>query len=140
MSHTRRPMTPRARKAKDKNIKEAEKNFPPPEEVLESDVLTPKDILKKYPKKIRNADKALLDATMKRVAIKRTKKTSPHSKRTTPGEVLTMDATPAHAHREGARWDKTLGVQNKFSGKNLTAKLQKRAVKKTRPFKGPKSR
>jgi hypothetical protein len=93
-----------------KEIRLAQNAYPTPETHQYSDELTVKEMLKKYPKKAAKKKEALLKAMQK--GIKKKKSLSASSKRTTPGSnISTTESSPAHVHREGARWLKTLTKQ-----------------------------
>ncbi len=62
----------------------------------------------------------------KKLAIKRKKKGSHQSKRTTPGEVMGRDAAPRIVHLEGKRWINTTESQIQAK-KKIT---QRRILKK----------
>lgn len=135
MNHGKKPMANQIRKKMEKMVKKDQASLVLKEPAEESDTLTPSKILKKYPLKARKADKSLLDAFEKGIKIKKAKKVAKHSKRTTPGdptcnELTHRDAFPASMHKEGAKWKKTVDMQNQLKRKILTAKLQKK--------KGPK--
>lgn len=128
MNKNRRQLDKNVRKKINKNVKSAQAAYALREPPLLSDQLTPKEILKKYPKKIQMADKNALESELKRMAIKK-KKTSPsqkHSKRTTPGEIEGRDAAPAHVHVESDRWNKTIRIQTAERNKVFTKKNLKR--------------
>jgi hypothetical protein len=75
-------------------------------------------------------DKALINSTVKGMEIKKKKATAKHAKRTTPGEVQSREAQPAHAHTESTVWQKTIIKQNKNRRIALTKKLEKSAPKR----------
>lgn len=112
-----------------KNVRAAQAAYAQSEPPLLSDQITPKDILNKYPKKIRMHDKSELESELKRMAIKKKVKTTSyhkHSKRSTPGEVEGRDSAPAHVHVESDRWQKTLRVQTAERNKVFMKKSLKR--------------
>jgi len=122
MNRNRRPMTNKTRKGMEKEIKKGQKNLDTSEEQARSDQLDASGAMKQYPK----INKSLVDSVAKGMEVKKKKKHSKHSKRTTPGEVDHRESPPAHPHTENERWEKTLDLQSKGKGKSLTAKLQKR--------------
>ncbi len=124
MNRNRRSIEKNARKKMTKEIRAAQKNYPPIEEIVRTDTISVKDLLRKYPKKILKKDKELIDSFEKTVEIK--KKKTPHSKRTTPGELSVRDSSPAHVHPESNRWEKTLTLQNKTQQNSFRRKLIKR--------------
>lgn len=93
-----------------KAIRNAQTGIQAPESRKDSDELTAKEMLKKYPKKPAKKKEELLAAIKKSVSAKKAKAKKATSKRTTPGTVPS-DSTPANAHREGKRWIKTLTKQ-----------------------------
>jgi len=123
-------MPKQLRKASEKEIKKGQKKLLESEELPRTDTLTPKSALEKYPTKRKKMEKPLMDSVKKQMAIKKKKKSTKHSKRTTPGEVDHRETAPAHVHTENERWKKTVDMQNKVKGKVLTAKLQKRKGRK----------
>ena len=126
MNRNRRSMPNQTRKAVEKEIKKGQKKLAEKEDVPRTDTLTPLQALKKYPKKIQKTEKPVLASTVKKMEVKKKKKTAKHSRRTTPGEVEHRESPPAHIHPEGQRWEKTLVQQSKKQRKVLTSKLQKR--------------
>ncbi|NGX26355.1 MAG: hypothetical protein K940chlam6_00273 [Chlamydiae bacterium] len=129
MNRNRRPMPNKKRKALEKEIKKGQKKLSEIEDLPRTDTLTPRDALKKYPAKRQKMEKPLMDSVTKKMGIKKKKKETKHSKRTTPGDVAHRESPPAHAHTENERWQKTLEVQSKTKRKILTSKLQKRRPK-----------
>lgn len=121
-------MSKETRKEMHKEIKKGQKELTE-EELLRTDVLTPKKALDRYPPKRQKVEKPLMEATVKGMEIKKKKKETKHSKRTSPGEVEHRESSPAYEHREGKRWEKTLAKQNTGKRKAVTAKLQKRQSK-----------
>jgi len=122
-------MDKQTRKKMEKQIKKGQKELSS-EEFPRTDELTPEEALSRYPKKRKKVEKPLMDSTVKNMEIKKKKQHTKHSKRTTPGEVEHRETPPAHEHREGQRWEKTLVKQNKAKRKAITSKLQKRQSKK----------
>lgn len=129
MNRNRRSLPKQMRKAMEKNIKEGQDELSE-ERLLRTDELTPKKALKRYPQKRQKVEKPLMDATVKRMEIKKTKKTTKQSKRTSTEEVDHHESPPAYEHREGERWEKTLVQQNQMKRKILTNKMQKRRGKR----------
>lgn len=67
----------------------------------------------KYPKKIEQKRKELIDSFKRHMKIKKARNNTKNSKRTTPGiGITTTEAQPAHTHVEGIRWIKTTIKQN----------------------------
>jgi|GEM_PF-3471442 len=130
MNKNRRPLAKQTRKALEKEVKKGQKELSKAEDLPRTDTLTPEKALEKYPDKRKKIEKPLMDSVKKQMAIKKKKKTAKHSKRTSPGEVDSREATPAHDHTENERWKKTVNMQNKVKGKILDAKLQKGKGKK----------
>lgn len=127
MNHNRRSLDKTTRKKISKEVKKAQKDFGKPEPIVRTDKLTPKDVLKKIPKKVAKTDASLLNAFEKNLEIAKKKKKAPHSKRSTPGLAIDeQDAAPAFVHKEGVRWTKTLTLQNKVKSKSLAHKLAKK--------------
>ena len=113
-------------KKRDKTIKYAQSAYFTPEKLPNPGSLTAKDLLKKQPKKLAKKEQEELNGSMKRMEIKKTKEHSPHSKRTTPGQVDERPSPPASIHPEGRRWQKTLTLQSKIQRKSLDKKLSKK--------------
>ena len=99
-------MTNRARK---KMNKEFRSSTIQPSPQLMSNTTKAEGLLSRYPKKVQKKEKALLKSLDKNIAVQRKKKTSPHSKRTSPGAPGTdeREAAPKIVHLEGRRWIKT---------------------------------
>jgi hypothetical protein len=130
MNRNRRSIPKKQRKAIEKEVKKGQEKLAKAEDLPRTDTLTPSDALKIYPKKRKKIEKPLMDSVVKKMQMKKKKKETKHSKRTTPGEVEHRESPPAHIHPEGERWKKTLDVQNRNKRKILTTKLQKRKGKK----------
>lgn len=129
MNKNRKPLDASVRKKVNKNVYTAQSAFAKKAPPLLSNQLTPNDMLKRYPPKLRLADKRLLDSELKRIKIRKKVDTvsyHTHSKRTTPGEVEGRDAAPAIVHKESARWNKNLKLQSVARNKSLTKKLSKK--------------
>ncbi|HSX12128.1 MAG TPA: hypothetical protein VLF61_01395 [Rhabdochlamydiaceae bacterium] len=129
MNKNRQPLDASVRKKVNKNVYTGQSAFAKRQPPLTSDQLTPNDLLKKYPPKLRQADKRLLDSELKNMKIKKKVDTvsyHTHSKRTTPGQVEGRDAAPAHVHKESTRWNKNLKLQNVARNKSLTKRLSKK--------------
>lgn len=125
MSQSRRQLDKKSRKNIQKHVKSSQIQ-PEKEEILRSDQLDPKKALAKYPKKRQKSTKPLIEATIKGMEIKKKKKQTKTSKRTTPGDVHHRESPPANEHREGARSKKNLTKQSLRKRKSITSKLQKR--------------
>lgn len=108
-----------------KEVRKAQKEYLRREEPTDSDPVTAEEMLKRFPKKTAKKEKALLASLQKQMKIKKGCKKKILSKRTNPGEVLAHSA-PAHVHKEGSHWVKTLTQQNKEKRKLLEKKLSKR--------------
>jgi len=124
MNRNRKPIPNKTRKKMEKEVKKGQKKLLKEDE-LRTDTLTPEDALKKYPAKRQKVEKPLMESVMKKMQIKKKKKSAKHSKRTTPGEVDHRESSPAHPHTESERWKKTVDMQNNMKRKALTSKLQK---------------
>lgn len=127
MSHNRHPLDKKTRKAMEKQVKKGQNDLF--EEAPLQDELNLEETLAKYRQKQQKTQKSLVDATVKGMEIKKKKKQTKHSKRTTPGEVDHRESPPAAEHREGARWKKTLVKQNQMKRQALASKLKKRESK-----------
>lgn len=125
MNRSKHSLTSKLSKKIKKEVRNAQVEYARPEERAYSDQLTAKEMLKKYPKKTVKKEKSLLESMQKRVKAKKQTPKRTSSKRTTPGEVPST-STPAFAHKEGARWVKTLTSQNKVQRKSLFKKLSKK--------------
>lgn len=126
MNKNRQNLPIQTKKKIEKAIKEGQKALRIPEELPRTDTLTPKKALAKYPPKLQKAEKPLMKAVVREMEIKKKKKLTKHSKRTTPGEVDFRDAAPASVHPESTRWKKTGDLQSRMRGKALSAKLRKK--------------
>ena len=108
MNKPKYQVTNRARKKMNKEIRTS-KMTPTPKEM--SNTTKPKAVLSRYPKKIEKKEKASLKSFEKNWASRQKKMKSPHSKRTTPGDLdIDMEekqAAPRIVHIEGKRWIKT---------------------------------
>jgi hypothetical protein len=123
MNKTKRTVTQKLNKKMSKEIKAAQR--PLALDAREySDVLTPSDILKRYPKKMLKAEKGMLIGFEQRLEAKQAKKQTKHSKRTTSGKV-DEHTPPAHVHPEGLRWIKNGVKQNSLQRHRLAKKLSK---------------
>jgi len=80
------------------------------EERNDSDTMTAKEMLKKFPKKTAKKKVGLFQAIKNSILAKKAKPTKKISKRTNTGPVPS-DSAPANANREGKRWIKTLTKQ-----------------------------
>lgn len=127
MNRNRKPLEKRMRKKIDKEIRSAQSEYAKKDPLPNSDQLRAEEMLKKYPKKTIKAEKGIIASTKKNFEIKKKKEhSSHHSKRTTPGEVMEQDATPAHAHAEGQRWQKLSVKQSVNRGQAMKRKLSKK--------------
>lgn len=126
MNRNRQPMEANVRKKIEKEIKKAQKNLSDKPPLMTSATLVADKEVKQLPKKVQKKDKPLLEAFKKNIAIKKKKRTAPHSKRASPGSVEGQPAAPAYPNKEGARWAKTLTLQAKTQGKQLVKKLSKK--------------
>lgn len=123
MNKAKRTVTQQLNKKMQKEIKAAQKPLAP--EVRQySDALTPRDILKKYPKKTVKAEKGMLVGLEHRLEATQHKKLKKHSKRTNCGKV-DADSPPAHVHPEGLRWIKNINKQNSIQRRSLAKKMSK---------------
>lgn len=129
MNKNRKPLPSQTRKKQAKEIKKAQKTLSQPKKLARTDTLEVKESLKKYPPKNRKAKAALIDSVVEGMEIKKKRKKAAVSKRTNPEEVDFHESPRAYAHREGARWEKTLVKQNVGKAKSLVAKMAKRASK-----------
>jgi len=126
MNKNRQILTNSLRKNSEKAIKKAQKALSKSPDLLRTDTLLPDEALSQYPAKRRKVEKPLMEATVKKMALEKKKKTTAHSKRTAPGEVSHRESSPKSVHPESTRWEKTVKLQNKVHNKALTRKLQKR--------------
>ncbi len=108
-----------------KEVRAAQGAYQRPEDRAYSDELTAQEMLKRFPKKASPKKKALVEAFKKGIALKKQQKKRIPSKRTTPGETPSL-SSPAFVHKEGARWEKTLKLQNRVQQKSLQRKLSKK--------------
>ncbi len=108
-----------------KNQKEVHKTLQTlPTQDLYRDSLTAKELSKKFPKKMAKGGKL---AAPKKIGIQKKSPLKKHSKRTGPSrELITTESTPAHSHREGAVWVKTLTKQGAMQRKHLNKTLSKK--------------
>lgn len=124
MNKTKRTLSQQLNKKMHKELKAAQK--PLSKQLQEySDTLTQEALLKKYPKKIAKGAKSVLKGFEKRAQANANKKLKKHSKRTNSGKV-DEQSPPAHVHPEGARWIKSINLQNNLQQKRLQKKLSKR--------------
>lgn len=128
MNKNRKSLDVRVRKKMSKNIRLGQNAFAAKEALQTTDQIKAELLLKRYPSKLKLKEE--LDGELKRMKIKKKVKTTSyhtHSKRTTPGpEISGRDSTPAHAHPESAKWDKTVKMQNVVKSKAFTKKMLKR--------------
>jgi hypothetical protein len=110
MNRSKRAMNNKLRKKMSKEIRLAQASYPTPESRSYSDELTTKEMLKKYPKKVAKKHAEAINASKKRIGLKKKAPRKGLSKRTTPGTVPS-DSSPAYPHREGKRWIKNLNKQ-----------------------------
>ncbi len=94
-----------------KEIRLAQSAYPVKEELLLSNEAQPAAFLKKYPKKMAKKWNEQIESLSSHLKKTKKKRSFHVSKRTTPGELLSRDAAPAHIHKEGTRWSKTLVAQ-----------------------------
>ncbi len=125
MNRSKRSLNNRLLKKIQKEVRNAQTEYQSQQDRAYSDQLTTKEMLKKHPKKVAKKEKSLLDSMQKRFKLKKQRAKRISSKRTTPGEVVANSA-PASAHKEGARWVKTLAKQNTIQRKRLQKKLSKK--------------
>ena len=106
MNKPKNQMTNRAKKKMNKEVR-ASAIQPNPR--LMSNTTKANDLLSRYPKKVQKKETAALKSFSKSMAVERTKKKSPHSKRTSPGTPGTeeREAAPKIVHIEGRRWIKS---------------------------------
>lgn len=126
MNKNRRPLAQGVRKKVEKEIKGAQAKLAQPKLPPHTDTLTVEEELQKFPLKKRKLEESLVEAVKKSIAVKKAKKATKHSKRSTPGEVNHRESPPASIHTESTRWQKTLTKQAQSKGKKFTTKLQKR--------------
>ncbi len=109
MNRSRQSIFDKLRKSMSKAIKSTRNTFLSKEAIKDRDLLTAKELSKKFPKKTSRKKEELAKAIKRKESgASRTKKTplsSKKSKRTTPGTV-NAQSSPGYAHREGARWIK----------------------------------
>lgn len=124
-------MSKQNRKAIQKEAKEGQSKLTKKEELLRTDILTPKKALSNYPAKIKKVERPLMKSVVKEMQVKKKKQAgNKQSKRSTPGEVSHRESSPQHVHPENERWKQTLDKQNKLHRKILTRQLQKRKGKR----------
>ncbi|MGC1878669.1 MAG: hypothetical protein WA347_05450 [Rhabdochlamydiaceae bacterium] len=111
MNRSKRSQTQKIQKQMAKEVRNAQGRSPLPESRQYSDELTAKEMLKKFPKSEAKKKEESLSALEKKISIKKKSSHKITSKRTTPG-LVSADSPPAHIHREGKRWTKTLIEQN----------------------------
>lgn len=131
MNKSRKPADKQVRKNQAKEVKKGQQLLTKPQEAPRSDKLKTAELVKRYPAKTKKALKAAVEETVKEMQVKKTKRKSSTSKRTTPSELDLHESPRAYAHREGARWEKTIVKQNVGEGKALRARIAKRASKST---------
>lgn len=106
--------------------KELKDTFPRPNLSAKSDSIKPEQLLSRIPAKNRKTDKSLLDSFEKNISIKKKKRLSPHSRRSTPGEVVGRGSAPHHVHQENEHWmhstERKIANQNKIIGRKLAKK------------------
>jgi hypothetical protein len=129
MNKNRRTLPLRTRKKLDKEVKKGQAFLEIEPEYVTTNSTKASTELNKYPIKTRKADKPLIEKVKKQLEAKKALKNQPHSKRTTPGDLIGQDMAPAHVHTENERWNKTLTLQSKTQSKKLAVKLQKRGAK-----------
>ncbi len=132
MNRSKRFFNKSLSKAIKKEVRKGNRAAPTLEEPLRSDLLSPKQMLKKYPAKIAKKDAGLILSTLKGMQVKKAKRAAKQSKRTTPGTVPS-DSTPYIVHVEGGRWMKTVQKQTTDKSKKLTKHLSKMKGKKGHP-------
>lgn len=106
MNKPKYQLTNRAKKKMNKEVRSSAIQVTPQPM---SNTTKAKTLLSRYPKKIEKKEKASLKSLAKNIAIKNKKRSSPHSKRTSPGSPGTdeREAAPKIAHLEGKRWIKS---------------------------------
>ncbi len=125
MNRSKRPLTKQVQKSMKKAVRSAQKAQTVKKGKDLSDILTEKELKKKFPKKPLTKQKAGLAKVKKATpAAKPAKKRIP-SKRTNTGEVPST-SSPASVHPEGARWIKTLTSQARAKRKIDTRQTAKR--------------
>lgn len=128
MNKNRNSLDKSVRKKIMKNVKSGQKLYAIPEAPETTATLTPSELLKKTPLKLRLKRKELLDSELKNMALKKRRdnpKRKP-SQRTTPGEVEGRNSNPAHFHQESVRWNQALKKQNKVKRVEFAKKTLKR--------------
>lgn len=73
-------------------------------------------LLSRLPSAKKKKEVAALKSFEKAFNLKKKKPLSKQSKRTNTG-LIDTESSPQHIHIEGARWNKTLGKQNRASSK-----------------------
>lgn len=120
MNHAKKALSAR-------NNKKAQKEIRTPPAVNEQ---TTKDesaewkILSKFPKKIAKKEEEQLASMSKSMHVKKEKNLSKHSKRSTPGDVLTDSPFP-HLHPENSKAVHNLQLQNQARTRVFNKKLSK---------------
>ncbi|MES2122924.1 MAG: hypothetical protein V4492_09150 [Chlamydiota bacterium] len=126
MNRSKRPLTQQAKKSIKKAVHSAQKPQPAKKGKDLSDILTEKELKKKFPKKALSKQKAGQVRLKKATPTAKPAKKRIPSKRTTPGEVPST-SSPASIHPEGARWIKTLTSQARAKRKIDTRQTMKRS-------------
>jgi hypothetical protein len=116
MNRTKLPLPKQLQKKIKKEVRAAQRPLPREQSLLSDSPLATPLLLKKHPKK-----ESLLDASLKRMEIRKKKRLAKKAKRTTPGEVI-EDSPPKSVHVEGRRWIKTLELQNLNNAKTMRRK------------------
>lgn len=124
MNRSKRPLTKQSQKSIKKAVRASQRTAPTKKEKDLSDLLTEKELKKKFPKKPLKKQKAGV-AKAKAATPVKAKKKKTVSKRTNTGEVPSTSA-PAHIHPEGVRWIKTLTSQAKAKRKVDTRRSAKK--------------
>lgn len=125
MNRSKLPMPAKARKKMNKEIKAATQT---PEPKLNSNDIRAKELLSRYPAKVKKKNLPLLESFEKTLDLKKKKSGSKQSKRTTPGRVLS-DSAPKNVHVEGKRWAQTLEKQTRAQNKVFVRKAIKKGSK-----------
>lgn len=122
MNRLKAPMSAPRAKQKDKEVRKASASRSSQNRDPEIAALTEKELSKRYPRKKKTS---LAAAKAKIVAKKKKAPQHNTSKRTTPSTTQ-VESPPAHAHKEGLRWIKTITEQCRMQRKKLQKKMSKK--------------
>ncbi len=110
MNRSKKQLTTKLRKQMSKTIRNAQTGIIA-YEGLKPDSKLQKEAYKQFPHQPPSRKKKYFSELKLKMKEAKAKGQKSVSKRTTPGTVPS-DSTPAHSHREGKRWMKTLIKQN----------------------------